>query len=450
MLKVFDKIIKSVNKGDTLSVKVKKNIILTAIFRGATILISFILYRITFLYLDDLALFGVWLTILSIISWIHYFDIGLGNGLRNKLSEALAHENYSRAKELVSTAYVVMSAIIICFLIIFYFFQLFIDWNSILNINSISEGSLIFLMVIIVTAYSIQFLLSLINSVSFAHQDSSIPALIGLILNISIIIGIIFFWIIGTSDIVILGNIYGLITVLILLISNIILFRFRYANLQVHIKYFRKKHVSSLLNLGFKFFVIQIAVLILFTSDNIIITQIFGPDYVVPYAVTFKLFSIFTILSVIVLTPLWSAYTNANAKKNYKWIKRALKYQLISFLLICLFIIITVFAAKKIIYVWMGIDLSGNELLIILMGVYTCISIWNNIFAYFLNGINRIKIQLLTAIISGSLNIPLSIILAKNFGMGVSGVILSTIICLSIFAVLGPIQTLKILKNYKY
>ena len=34
--------------------------------------------------------YGIWLTITTIVSWIAFFDIGLGNGLRNKLAESIA------------------------------------------------------------------------------------------------------------------------------------------------------------------------------------------------------------------------------------------------------------------------------------------------------------------------------------------------------------------------
>lgn len=34
--------------------------------------------------------FGVWSTLLTVISWVVFFDLGVGNGLRNKVAESLA------------------------------------------------------------------------------------------------------------------------------------------------------------------------------------------------------------------------------------------------------------------------------------------------------------------------------------------------------------------------
>lgn len=62
--------------------------------------------------------YGLWMTIFSIVSWIYTFDLGIGNGLRNKLSESFAKKDYINAKEYITTGYAILSiiAIIILFL----------------------------------------------------------------------------------------------------------------------------------------------------------------------------------------------------------------------------------------------------------------------------------------------------------------------------------------------
>lgn len=59
----------------------------------------------------DTNYYGVFITIASIVAWTHQFDFGLGTGLRYKLTEAISLKNEERAKQLVSTAYISMSAI---------------------------------------------------------------------------------------------------------------------------------------------------------------------------------------------------------------------------------------------------------------------------------------------------------------------------------------------------
>ncbi|MBC7451263.1 MAG: hypothetical protein H7259_07215, partial [Cytophagales bacterium] len=76
-------------KGNERSVKAKKNIAFSFIIKGLNIGIGFVLLPLTMHYVNDTK-YGVWLTLSSIIGWLGFFDIGFGNGLRNKLAEAIA------------------------------------------------------------------------------------------------------------------------------------------------------------------------------------------------------------------------------------------------------------------------------------------------------------------------------------------------------------------------
>jgi len=51
------------------------------------------------------------------------------------------------------------------------------------------------------------------------------------------------------------------------------------------------------------------------------------------------------------------------------------------------------------------------------MGVYVIIATWSNIYAYFVNGIGEIKIQMYSSIIAAVINIPLSVWFAQYLGM---------------------------------
>ena len=84
------------------------------------------------------------------------------------------------------------------------------------------------------------------------------------------------------------------------------------------------------------------------------------------------------------------------------------------------------------------------------MGLFVIISVWSNVFSYFVNAIGALRVQTITAIIAAMINIPLSIYFAKNLQMGLSGIMLGTISSLSIFSVCGAIQVyLIIIKNKK-
>ena len=103
------------NKRTKLAIK---NIGVSLILKGASILISFILVPLTLDYLNSYE-YGIWLTLNSVLSWIYLFDIGLGNGLRNRLTEALAAKNFELGKIYVSTTFFFMTLIVVAFYLLF-------------------------------------------------------------------------------------------------------------------------------------------------------------------------------------------------------------------------------------------------------------------------------------------------------------------------------------------
>jgi hypothetical protein len=50
--------------------------------------------------------------------------------------------------------------------------------------------------------------------------------------------------------------------------------------------------MKEIMGLGIRFFVIQIAGILLFSTGNIIISQLLGPEKVVPYNLSYQYFGI--------------------------------------------------------------------------------------------------------------------------------------------------------------
>ncbi|MFT0226507.1 hypothetical protein ACMSFO_02370 [Bacteroides thetaiotaomicron] len=67
----------------------KKNTIAMLVIRGVSIGISLLSAPIMLHHVDK-ADYGVLMTLTSIVAWVGMMDIGLGNGLRNKIPEYLA------------------------------------------------------------------------------------------------------------------------------------------------------------------------------------------------------------------------------------------------------------------------------------------------------------------------------------------------------------------------
>jgi len=424
---------------------VKLHISLTFIYRALAVGLSYLLVPITINYLN-VEQYGIWVTLFSVMSWVAFFDIGLGNGLRNKLAEALAMDDIELAKTYVSTAYVAVSFIALIFFVILTLILPFTPWNKIFNTTSVSNTELLKVVFIVGFFFLFNFVLSLCSQIFCAYQQASLASMRGLLLNLFVLIAIYFLIHYTSGRLLYLGICYGLSTVLSSLLLTYYFYK-KHKEVIPSIKYIDLNKIKEIASLGVKFFIIQMACLVIFATDNMIITQVLGPAQVTPYNVVFKLFSIITIMHGIILTPLWSAYTEAYAKGDIKWIRNTLKKLNMLMIPIIIAVLILIIFARDIINIWVGPNIKFHYLLVLFMGTYTVISVWNNIYAYFVNGIGTLEPQMYSAIIGGLINIPLSVYFASNLGMGISGVILGTIVSLSLFAIIGPIQSYYILNK---
>ena len=168
-------------------------------------------------------------------------------------------------------------------------------------------------------------------------------------------------------------------------------------------------------------------------------TQLYSPEQVSIYNITFVLFNVVYSIFASILAPLWSRYTIENEKKNYIWIKNCLKYQLRLILIFILGILLLSCLFLPITKIWLHRDIDFPRSLIISMAIYTIVNMFAGIFATFLNGTGNINIELLLGLFGAIINIPLSVFFAKYFGWGLAGVCMATIVCQLPAVVVYPI-----------
>ena len=92
---------------------------------------------------------------------------------------------------------------------------------------------------------------------------------------------------------------------------------------------------------------------------------------------------------VIVITPFWSAATEAYIKKDILWIKRSVKIILRFFLFLVCVSLIMLFLSNYVYHIWVQLTIPFS--LSCVMMIYVTIVNWNNLYAYFLNGIGKFE-----------------------------------------------------------
>ena len=428
------------------TINLTKHIGLSFLFKLCAILANFMLVPLTINYLGTTN-YGVWLIISSFIGWFTFFDVGLGHGLRNKFAEAKAKDDINLVKGYVSSAYFTLALISIVLFFLFFIANFFIDWTQVFNTDKSLEEKLSFLMLIIFSFFVLQLVFKLITTIYTADQKPSVLVLVNFLTQL---ISLITVWLLlkyTESSLFLFGFVISFIPLLILIGFNLFSFRGVYKDFRPTIKLWKKKYIKDIFGLGLNFFIIQIAAVVLYTTDNLIITHLFSPKEVVPYNLSFKYFSIVSMIFSIIVTPYWSAITDAFAKEDFKWIKKSMKTLMKISLLFSVVIFFMLIMANLFYLFWVGQEVSIPFNLSIFMSIFVMLTIFTQPFTFFINGTGKIKIQLIIGVAMAFINIPISIILVKFFNFGVSGVILATIFCSVLGLIFYPIQYYKIINK---
>ncbi len=432
--------------GDIRSIRAKKNIIWSFLLKGAGILISLLLVPLTIDYLSPRE-YGVWLTLSSILTWVNYLDIGLANGLRNKLAVTFANSNHRLGQIYVSTTFFLLTLIMTTCFLLFLALQPFIEWSAILNVDPDTVKNLNTVIIVAFAFFCLTLIFKLTGVILIADQrpaTNDLITLIGSALSLIII-----YILIRTTE----GSLYNVILtftgipVLVLLISSPIIFLTQYRYLKPVIQAIRLKYTKDLMGLGIQFFLMQIASIIIFSSSNIIIAQLLGPEQVTPYNIVFKYFSLVTLMFSIAIAPMWSATTDAYAKDDFNWIRKGIKGILKIWALSAVGILLMVVCSEFIYQLWVP-QIKIPFALTILMGIYSIILLWSVAFSTFLFGIGKLRLQLVNIVIAAILFIPLAIWLSRM--LGVSGIVIALCLTNLSGAILNPIQFQKILSKKAY
>lgn len=442
----ISKLTRFFSQGHERSVRAKKNILALVLRKGIGIGISFLMVPLLIEWLNPTR-YGVWLTVSSFISWFYIFDIGLGNGLRNKFAEALAKNEHERAKTLVSTTYAILSLISLGLLVVFALLYGFINWSKVFNTPIDFHNEVTLLVLIVFAFFCLQFVVKIISTILTADQKPAIAGFFNTISSAVALLAIFLFSPLGSGNLVQVGIIMSGTNLLVPFIASIFFFKKRYRAYSPSFASVDFKYARDLMGLGFKFFIIQIGALIIYSTNNIIISHLFSPADVTVYNVAFKYFSIITIGFSIVVTPFWSAYTEAFHKNDLGWIRRTIQKQVWFWALSVIALVVMVFSSDFVYRIWVGEAIRVPFSLTLGVALYVAITTWNSIYVSFINGVGKVKIQFYSAVFGAIVNIPLCILLAKTLNMGIVGIILATCCTAILAAVWTPTQYFKIINN---
>lgn len=423
-----------------------KNIVFGITFKGISVFLNFLIVPILILFLGKIE-YGVWITIFSIVNWIFTFDLGIGQGLRNKLTEALSVNDLEKASQIISTSYVFISLFSLLILILGIFFIYFANFQELLNYKAKSNSFLQNFVFLSLFFTIINFVISLYKKLFLAVHKSFVIELVNVFFQtFYLVVTLIWLHYNLEKSLISLVFIFGVINFIVSLIATFVFFKIQ-EKVLFSFKKVSLKEGRLLLGLGGKFFIINCSLIVILSTDNIIISNLLGPTFVTDYFTVQKIFQFLIILFTIVLSSSWGLYSEAIIKKDYNWIRQNLKKM--NFFLIGILILGVIFFyfIEEILNIWIGKDLIEiPKGLAFCNMIYTFIFCFTNIYMFFINASNKINIQMYLYVFAAIINIPLSIFFVKLLG-STTGVILSTLLCFLPLLVIMPIQSHMIIKN---
>lgn len=412
-----------INKGinqfistDGRSKMLKSNILYSAILKVIGLITSLLVVTITLNYLNS-ELYGVWLTITSILYWFSFFDIGLGNGMRNYLTEAVSKGNYKEAQSYLSTTIIALTMIASIIAIVGFILLKLLNLNSVFNTNTISNTELQNVLFVAIGFTLILFVLKNIGYVFVALQKYALWDFINTLGNI---IGLLIIFLLTkftNGKLIYVVFAFTCTPAIIYILAAIPIFS-KYPEFRPTIQSFRKDFLSTIVGKGLGFFLIQItSCLVIYGSSNLFITQFCGPESVTTYNIAYKFFNLLAIGYLVFISPMWNAYTDAYVKQDFNWIEKAFKSALKIWLFTEFAGIIMLIVSQYFYLFWVGKAVHVPFMVSLSVFLYISFFNLNNCVTYLLNGLNKIYIQIITSITATFIYLTIMFAWGKNMNI---------------------------------
>jgi O-antigen/teichoic acid export membrane protein len=393
--------------------------------RGVAILVSFFSVPLTVRYLGG-ERYGAWVTISTAMAWIALADLGLSSSLTNAVSEGYAKEDNSLSGDYVAAAFWSLVGVAAFLSVLFFPIWRIVPWDRVFNVQSslartevgpavaIAFGIFVLNLPVALTAkiYGAYQEVSTANVWSAAGNALSLAALIVVTrLNGGLVV-----LVVAVSGTILVVNV----------ISAIWLFGYSKKWLAPRIGRVTVSSVKKLMSLGSMFFLVQVAGLVLFQTDNLIIAHYLGAAAVTPYSVTWRLFNYTMIFQVLASPSYWPAYAEAFARGDRPWVRRSFRVNF-GVTLASAFVLALpfVFFGRWIIRIWAGNAAVPSSDLLLWMGIWSLIYGATVSQSCVLSSSGKIKGQTIYGIAAAITNLVLSILLVQKIGL--TGVIIGTI-----------------------
>lgn len=397
------------------SILILKNIVASFFIKGWSALMQLALVPLTLACLNIYEN-GVWLTISSMLLWIDTMDIGLGNGLRNKLAEAVAEGNMKKAKTIVSSTFAMLVIIIVPVVAILYVVTMNANIYSALNVEPHIVGNLKEVVFVSILFVGATFIFKFIGNFYMGMQMPAVNNLLVTLGQTLAVAGTLVMSRTGVHSMLAVAIVNTASPLLVYLVSYPITFGIKYRQLKPALGNVTQEAMKEMCVMGANFFVLQISSILLFMSLNIVISKCFSPELVTPYQVAYRYFCLVQMVFAILSGPYWTATTDAFRRGEMDWIKASGR-TLDKILLAMLVLVVAMVAFSNVFYrLWVG---NGVEIplgMTALVGAYMTVITVSTRYSIILNGMGKLRLQLYVTATVALLFIPCAVVICRLTG----------------------------------
>ena len=433
------------SKSSERSKEALRQIALSVCAKSVSIVVPLLIVPLTINYVNPTQ-YGIWLTLSSIIAWVSFLDLGLGNGFRNKFAEAKAMGDKLLARKYVSTTYFAISTVVIIALIALYIANRYINWSTILKIDASYSEELHKVFAVVCGFFCLNLVFNIFSSLLSADQKTGIAAVIHGVGQLCSLLVILVLTKTTEGSLLNLALYFSGVPCIVLLIASLVAFSStRYKEYAPKVSLIDFSLVKNILSLGIKFFLIFLSSIAIFQVVNIVLSREIGPESVTEYNIAYKYFGIMYSGMSIIVAPFWSAFTDAYFKKDFVWMRQTTKKLEKTWLLSILAGFIMLAISPWAYSVWVGDSVEVSFVLSVGVIIYILSQSLGSIYMHIINGIGTIRLQLIIYCGFALISWPMLNILCRL--IGIAGIVFLPSLVYLTQAIVCKIQISKIINQ---
>jgi len=392
-------------------------------------------------------IYGEWLTVYALVSYLPLVDIGMQNYVINRLTQKYSEGDIKEFNKIFQSALRLYLIIIFVVSLSFLFFISFVPFNKWFNITFTSNNT-IKLTAFILGIYLLSGILSgLLTGLYHSFGEYPRRALLADLKEI-IFISLIATALLLKSNFVVIASLH-FIPLFILISYCLFDIKRRHREIQFGFSKASWKLSFSFIIPGLLFLMITLAYTLKIQGSILVISSILGTGAVAIFSVHRTLANLISKVINSINCAIWPELTAADTRKDYKKMQKAFYFLIkLSLFLSFSFAVFLFFTGKDIIRIWTRNRIEFQPILWLFFLIYLPFTVFWETSGIFQLSTNKHKKYALARLTSAILGIILAIFLTKSFGLlgALLGFIISEgIICGTIV----PSETLKITRADK-